>query len=219
MPKLAMLARYDAVTKDSAAAVLSRYDLPLAAQVKAFIQLMLARQNRGNDPDSIKAEVEKLLDVLEGDENGPLAKPMEVHLWVVAVITVLELIENDDTYLEPGRAALERLRPALKRIQTRAAARMQSSGTAGAGWHWAEVLADKMDRSLAEFGARPPEARRAVSSQVFAGVSGSQPTLAASAVVAGGRKYVCYNFAQMSHQGHLVVLGLGYVAKRLKLSR
>ena len=94
-------------------------------KVQLFLTLLLVRKNVEFDPAGIRIMAQELADELSQDtvglEPAPLVKPLEVHLYVVAAYTLLEIMDNDYRTAEAAaQKALAKLITPLEDMRDRA---------------------------------------------------------------------------------------------------
>jgi hypothetical protein len=95
----------------------------LIQESRLFVSLLLARHTFANDPCDILDLTLKLVDVLQTDpvdlqDNQPsIAKPLDIHLFTLTSLTLLELVDTEDADLvKSARDALSKLHQALERV-------------------------------------------------------------------------------------------------------
>ena len=124
----------------------------LVQEAQLFISLLLARHTFVNDPSEVLALSRKLAGILSTDPVNPrgheasVARPLDLHLYTVTGLTLLELIDTDDTDLvKSSQDALNELRRALEQVSERAHIRLQNRFDGGqpdgsSSLHWADAL-------------------------------------------------------------------------------
>ncbi len=126
-------------------------------EAQLFVSLLLARHSFVNDPSEILTLSRKLADVLHSDpvnpqgHEPPVARPLDVHLYGLTGLTLLELIDTDDAELvKPSQDALAKLCHALEQLSERAHVRLQNTLDGGqadgsSSLHWADALLRVID--------------------------------------------------------------------------
>ncbi len=121
----------------------------LVHEARLFISLLLARHTFVNDPSEILDLALELANSLHGDpvnpqgHEPPVARPLDIHLYTLTGLTLLELIDSEDADLvRLSQDALAKLRHALEQLSERAHERLQDIGQPeGTGQvHWADAL-------------------------------------------------------------------------------
>lgn len=121
-------------------------------EAQLFISLLLARHTFVNDPSEILDLALKLVDLLYSDpvnpqgHEPPITRPLDIHLYSLTGLTLLELIDNeDDDLTKPSQDALAKLRHALEQVSERAHTHLQNRLRGGRPedtnrLHWADAL-------------------------------------------------------------------------------
>lgn len=124
----------------------------LAQEAQLYISLLLARHTFVNDPSEVLVLSQKLAGILSTDPVNPrgheasVARPLDLHLYTITGLTLLELIDTDDVDLvKSSQDALDELGHALEQVSERAHLRLQNRFDAGrpdasSSLHWADAL-------------------------------------------------------------------------------
>jgi hypothetical protein len=142
----------------------------LIEEAQLFISLLLARHTFVNDPSEILDLALKLVDFLHTDpvnpqdHKPPIARPLDIHLYTLTGLTLLELVDSEDVDLvKPSQDALAKLRHALEQASEREHARRQTGlDDDQPEWtppfHWADALLRVMDaKDSIDRGQRPSQ--------------------------------------------------------------
>jgi hypothetical protein len=142
----------------------------LDQEAQLFISLLLARHTFVNDPSDILNLAVKLVDILHTDpvnpqgHEPPAARPLDIHLYTLTGLTLLELVDSDDADLvKISQDALARLRHSLEQVSERTHARRQNSsdGSQPGGTpqlHWSDALLRVIDaKGRADQSQRPSQ--------------------------------------------------------------
>jgi hypothetical protein len=129
----------------------------LAGEAQLFISLLLARHTFVNDPSEVLTLSRKLAESLQSDpvnpqgHEPPVARPLDIHLYTLTGLTLLELIDTDDADLvKSSQDALAKLCHALEQHAERAHARRQNTLNGGqldgaSSLHWTDALLRVID--------------------------------------------------------------------------
>lgn len=139
-------------------------------EAQLFITLLLARHTFVNDPTEILGLAVKLAETLHTDpvnpqdHEPPVARPLDIHLYTLTGLTLLEFVDSEDADLvKPAQDALAKLRHALEQISERAHARQQKVLPDGQPegpqqLHWADALLRVIDaKGKTDQGQSPPQ--------------------------------------------------------------
>jgi hypothetical protein len=151
-----------------------------------LVSLLLARQTFVNDPSDILSLAIKIADILRTDpinpqkHEAPVARILDVHLYTLTGLTLLELIDSEDADLvKPAQEALSKVRHATEQVSERVHARRQSTSEGGPltgvpELHWADALLRLIDaKGGTDQGQRPSQST--TSGELAASKDGDQP--------------------------------------------
>ena len=121
-------------------------------EARLFISLLLARHTFANDPLEILNLALNLVDLLHSDpvnpqgHEAPITRALDIHLYSLTGLTLLELIDCEDVGLvKPSQDALSKLEYNLEQISERAHTYKQQGLHEGQPedtdhLHWADAL-------------------------------------------------------------------------------
>lgn len=102
-------------------------------EARTFISLLLARHTYLNDPSEILELARSLTDLLYGDlvnsraHESITARPLDIHLYTLTGLTLLELTDSEDADLvKPSQDALAKLRHALEQVSEQVQSSLQT---------------------------------------------------------------------------------------------
>jgi hypothetical protein len=142
----------------------------LVQEAKLFISLLLARHTFVNDASEILNLALDLTDLLYTDPVNPkdhepsIAKPLDIHLYTLTGLTLLELVDSEDADLvKSSQDALTKLRHSLEQVSERAHTHPHNRLDSGRPedtqqFHWADALLRVIDvKGETHQGQRPSQ--------------------------------------------------------------